>query len=241
MRQRKLPLETFTVMIRRTSSSASTPEPSSIPQSARPYHHGALPEALLQAAETVLIRDGLKGLSLRAIAREAGVSHTAPQHHFGDLAGVLSELVAIGHTRLARAMANQAKGKREGRPKRKAIGHGYIDFAMANQELFKLMSRNELLDATRPSLIEARRASALAMAGVFQIDTPDTSEAAIPLAGIAADQAVVLTAAWGFVHGLAMLLVDNRLNSIAQGATSIADARALVTAAIDRIKLVPEM
>jgi AcrR family transcriptional regulator len=234
-------LETFKAMIRRTSRRASTSELPSIPQSARPYHHGALPEALLQAAETVLIRDGLKGLSLRAIAREAGVSHTAPQHHFGDLAGVLSELVASGHTRLAQAMADQAKGKRAGRPKRKAIGHGYIEFAMANQELFKLMSRNELLDATRPSLIEARRASALAMAGAFQIDTPDTSEAAIPLAGIAADQAVVLTAAWGFVHGLAMLLVDNRLNTIAQGATSIADARALVTAAIDRIKLVPEM
>src|SRR5262245_7555964 len=57
---------------------------------AAPYHHGALREALLKAAETVLRRDGLAGLTLRAVAREAGVSHAAPTHHFGDLTGLLS-------------------------------------------------------------------------------------------------------------------------------------------------------
>src|SRR5438309_12043484 len=61
-----------------------------------PYHHGALRDALLQAAERVLERDGLAGLTLRAVAREAGVSHAAPTHHFGDLAGLVSELAAIG-------------------------------------------------------------------------------------------------------------------------------------------------
>ena len=62
-----------------------------------PYHHGALRDALLQAAERVLERDGLAGLTLRAVAREAGVSHAAPTHHFGDLTGLLSELAAIGY------------------------------------------------------------------------------------------------------------------------------------------------
>src|SRR6202140_4330976 len=61
-----------------------------------PYHHGALHEALLKAAERVLERDGLAGLTLRAVAREAGVSHAAPTHHFGDLTGLVSELAAIG-------------------------------------------------------------------------------------------------------------------------------------------------
>ncbi|MDP1883319.1 MAG: TetR family transcriptional regulator, partial [Bradyrhizobium sp.] len=63
---------------------------------AAPYHHGALRDALLTAAETVLERDGLGGLTLRAVAREAGVSHAAPTHHFGDLTGLVSELAAIG-------------------------------------------------------------------------------------------------------------------------------------------------
>src|SRR5690242_3920257 len=70
-----------------------------------PYHHGALRDALLQAAEKVLERDGLPGLTLRAVAREAGVSHAAPTHHFGDLTGLLSELAAIGFRQFNAAMA----------------------------------------------------------------------------------------------------------------------------------------
>src|SRR5438132_5555191 len=70
-----------------------------------PYHHGDLHEALLKAAERVLERDGLAGLTLRAVAREAGVSHAAPTHHFGDLTGLLSELAAIGFRQFGQAMA----------------------------------------------------------------------------------------------------------------------------------------
>ena len=54
----------------------------------RPYHHGALRAALLDAAEAILDRDGIAALTLRAVAREAGVTHTAPRHHFGDLTGL---------------------------------------------------------------------------------------------------------------------------------------------------------
>src|SRR5258707_1261463 len=97
------------------------------PARSRPYHHGSLPDALLQAAEIVLRRDGLRGLTLRAIAREAGVSHTAPKHHFGDMAGVLSELAATGHRRLAAEMAGHARGQEAGRPRRHATAPGYID------------------------------------------------------------------------------------------------------------------
>src|SRR6266568_6229969 len=70
-----------------------------------PYHHGALRDALLKAAETVLERDGLAGLTLRAVAREAGVSHAAPTHHFADLTGLVSELAAIGFRQFNVAMA----------------------------------------------------------------------------------------------------------------------------------------
>src|SRR6202162_2025823 len=68
-------------------------------------NHGALRDALLQAAERVLERDGLGGLTLRAVAREAGVSHAAPTHHFGDLTGLVSELAAIGFRQFNVAMA----------------------------------------------------------------------------------------------------------------------------------------
>jgi AcrR family transcriptional regulator len=70
---------------------------------ASPYHHGSLPKALLQAAECILERDGIQGLTLRAAAREAGVSHAALKNHFNDLTGLLSELAAVGFARF-RAM-----------------------------------------------------------------------------------------------------------------------------------------
>jgi AcrR family transcriptional regulator len=203
---------------------------------ARPYHHGSLPEALLLAAETVLQRDGLRGLTLRAIAREAGVSHTAPQHHFGDTAGVLSELAATGHTRLAETMSEHIRGLRSTKSKRKAIAHAYIEFAVEHPDLFRLMSRNELLDPDRPSLREARQVSARALASVFGAQAQLHQDGYL-FDGIDAAQAVAITAGWGYVHGLASLLVDRRLERIASATGHFADARALVDAAIDRMQL----
>lgn len=59
-----------------------------------PYHHGALRDALLAAAESVLNESGLEGFTLRECARRAGVSHGAPAHHFGDARGLLSAFAA---------------------------------------------------------------------------------------------------------------------------------------------------
>src|ERR1700729_4167601 len=89
----------------RTSRNSSTARPIGGGKDA-PYHHGALRDALLEAAERVLEREGLSGLTLRAVAREAGVSHAAPTHHFGDLTGLVSELAAIGFRQFNTAMAS---------------------------------------------------------------------------------------------------------------------------------------
>src|SRR3954471_6921119 len=92
---------------RKAAKAAASRRPSAKrrPAEEAPYHHGALHDALLKAAQKVLERDGLPGLTLRAVAREAGVSHAAPTHHFGDLTGLLSELAAIGYRRFGAAMA----------------------------------------------------------------------------------------------------------------------------------------
>lgn len=205
----------------------------------KPYHHGALPHALLAAAEVVLRRDGIGGLTLRAIAREAGVSHTAPQHHFGDTAGVLSELAASGHRRLAASMAEQADGIEAGQARRKAIARGYVSFAVANPDLLHLMSRNEMLDATRPALVQARQASARALAGVVSAPTEGAEEEKSSFARTTAAQAIAMTAAWAYVHGLALLLIDGRLNALAASADGIRSAEDLVEAAIEHVQIVP--
>ena len=207
---------------------AKTPE--NVPH---PYHHGSLPEALLHAAETVLRRDGLRGLTLRAIAREAGVSHTAPQHHFGDTAGVLAELAASGHRRLAQSMQQRAATLEPGADRGRAIARGYVDFAVANPDLFRLMSRNELLDTERPSLVQARRMSAAGLADVFE-SVPDIAPGSNSAFGaMGTEQAIAMASAWAHVHGLASLLIDNRLNTLAAAPGTLRTPRDLVDAVID--------
>jgi len=201
----------------------------------RPYHHGSLPQALLQAAEVVLVRDGLPGLTLRAIAREAGVSHTAPRHHFQDLVGVCSELAAVGYRRLAATMAEHAARERRPSWRRRAVGRGYVVFAADNPGLFRLMSRVELLDLARPALVDAIRLATRQLAAVYgrRVAADD------PLAGTTGEQAIAMTATWGYVHGLAMLLLEQRLGVLARASGVFADARALVLATIDRTQLRP--
>src|SRR6516165_5044320 len=103
-----------------------------------PYHHGSLREAMLRAAESILERDGIRGLTLRAAAREAGVSHAAPKNHFGDVMGLLSDLAAVGFARF-RAVMEAHISKSDPAPARlEAIGRGYVTFARTHPDLFLL-------------------------------------------------------------------------------------------------------
>ncbi len=219
-----------------TEKTASRKTAKKTAEAARPYHHGSLPHALLDAAEAVLRRDGIGALTLRAIAREAGVSHTAPQHHFGNTAGVLSELAALGNLRLAATMAEKAEGARGTNVRRKAMARGYVAFALKNPDLMRFMSRNEMLDSDRPALIESRRIAGRALAGVFG----DASEAP-PGKGtfgcMPAAQAVTMTVSWAFVHGLVMLLIDGCLKSLAASAEGVRSAEDLVDAAIEHAQI----
>src|SRR5262245_26184666 len=124
---------------------------------AAPYHHGSLREAMLRAAETILERDGIGGLTLRAAAREAGVSHAAPKNHFGDVMGLLSDLAAVGFARFRAAM--EAHISKRAPARLEAIGRGYVTFARTHPDLFLLMFRSERLDFTRPALQSAADAA----------------------------------------------------------------------------------
>ena len=79
-----------------TGPEASRPDDVRPGSAERPYHHGNLRAALLEAAEAELEAMGIERFSLRAVAKRAGVSHAAPAHHFGDATGLLTALAAIG-------------------------------------------------------------------------------------------------------------------------------------------------
>jgi AcrR family transcriptional regulator len=191
-----------------------------------PYHHGALRDALLEAAETVLERDGLQGLTLRAVARQAGVSHAAPTHHFGDLTGLLSELAAIGFRQFNAAMV--AAGATGDTPLEKAMarGAGYVGYARAHPGMYMLMFRNERLDMTRPALRDAADASFAGLAGVVAARRNEQ----ITGAALSLDQAADITRVWSLVHGFTMLLLDGRLTDILRRLPDGTDAETLLGA-----------
>ena len=191
-----------------------------------PYHHGDLHEALLKAAVQVLERDGLPGLTLRAVAREANVSHAAPTHHFGDLTGLLSELAAIGFRQFGAAMAT-ARASAASLPERgTASAKAYVAYAQEHPGMYGLMFRSERLDYSRPSLHEASEASFAGLArGVGASRQEQISEESLSL-----DQAAAIARAWSLVHGFTMLLLDGRLTRILDLSPEGTTAEMLLTA-----------
>lgn len=177
----------------------------------QPYHHGDLHGALLKAAKRVAEREGINGLTLRAVAREAGVSHAAPAHHFGDVSGLLSELAAIGFSRFsdaldagARAAGSSPDAQAEGR------ANAYVAFAQENPCMFQLMFRAERLDHGRPALHEAREKAFAKLAAIVSARRhEDISTDHLTLA-----QAADIARIWSMVHGFAMLHLDGRLRHI---------------------------
>ncbi len=180
----------------------------------RAYHHGDLHEALLLAAKRVADREGLAGLTLRAVAREAGVSHAAPAHHFGDITGLLSELAAIGFQQFRAAMGEAAeKAKTAGTSEGEARAKAYVGFARDNPCMFQLMFRAEKLDYQRPMLHEA---SVQAFENLARAVGAKRQEEVSPT-HLTLAQAAEIARLWSMVHGFALLYLDGRLHNIMAG------------------------
>jgi AcrR family transcriptional regulator len=208
------------------TAASRRPGPKGKPVEEARYHHGALHEALLKAAEKVLERDGLQGLTLRAVAREAGVSHAAPTHHFGDLTGLVSELAAIGFRKFNAAMAAADSSGPSPLDKAMAKAKAYVAYARAHPGMYGLMFRTERLDMTRPSLHEAAHAAFAGLAGSIGASRHEqiTAEA------LSLDQAAAIARAWSLVHGFTMLLLDGRLTDILHRLPDGTDAETLLDA-----------
>ena len=193
----------------RQAPTADIPSVAPAVEAVAKYHHGSLRPALLDAAETILKRDGIQALTLRAAAREAGVSHAAPKNHFGDLRGLLSELAAVGFARLGAAMLAGIDASGDVSKRMDAIGRGYIGFALANPELFALMFRAERLDFERPALRDASAAGFGVLSGLVGERRQESVGA-----GLTLQQAANIVTLWSLVHGFVMLLLDGRLRPI---------------------------
>lgn len=176
----------------------------------QPYHHGDLHEALLQAAKRVAEREGLSGLTLRGVAREAGVSHAAPAHHFGDVTGLLSELAAIGFKKFSASLDEAASTATSQDSAAERRANAYVAYARENPCMFQLMFRAERLDHTRPALQQSAEHAFTKLAGIV---AERRHEEVLPN-HLTLSQAAEIARIWSMVHGFAMLHLDGRLKHI---------------------------
>jgi AcrR family transcriptional regulator len=169
----------------------------------KPYHHGDLRAALIEAGLAMLAERDVEGLSLREMARTVGVSATAVYRHFPDKTALMSALAHEGLDRLAAAQHAASDEVGGGRAGFAATGRAYVRFALANPALFRLIFASSAL-AHSSGEAEALRFL--------------RANAAANLGGGADKGSVDVEAlqAWALVHGLAMLMLDGQVPDSAQ-------------------------
>jgi AcrR family transcriptional regulator len=170
-----------------------------MPKPNAPYHHGDLRAACLRAARELLEENGSAGLSLRAVARRAGVSPNAPYRHYADRDALVSAVAADGYRELAGHLA--AAHPSPSTPDDLAsVAVAYVQFALQHPALFRVM----FVEPCDPGSAERVDATAVISAYVTSL-----VQHAFP--GAASD--ALSTAVWALVHGLAFLHLDGKLDT----------------------------
>lgn len=161
----------------------------------RPYHHGSLRRVLLDTAIEAIQEGGPAGLSLRELARRAGVSHAALTHHFADKAGLLTALAEEGNTLLADELAAERERSRDF----VELGVAYVRFALGHRAHFEVMNRPDLFNRDDSALVAAQARAEAAL-----------HEGLADLAGgrLGKDVRLAALAAWSLVHGFAALWLN---------------------------------
>jgi AcrR family transcriptional regulator len=186
------------------------------------YHHGDLRAACVRAAMELLEESGETALSLRAVARRAGVSPAAPYRHYADREALVSAVAAVGYRELAERLA--AAHASPSTPEQIAsVAVAYVQFALERPALFRIMF-GEPCDRDNDERVAAADAVSLYVRQNVERTFPN------------ADAQALATAIWALVHGLAFLHLDGKLD--ASDPSVVANR---VTAAIQALLTVSEL
>ena len=182
-----------------------------------------LREKVIKAAVKYVADNGPDGLSFRQIAADAGVSHQAPYHHFGDRSAIFGEIALEGFRKFAAVMGAPARAD-EDTENCVRLCERYVDFAIANKGHFRVMFRADLCQMHESP--ETQKAADDAFATLLEAVSEMVGDSA------SIDEIrVQATAMWSLAHGLATLIIDGPLeNKIGK----VSDRRALVRSVAQR-------
>jgi AcrR family transcriptional regulator len=169
------------------------------------YHHGDLRAVILAEAAVLVAERGADGISLRELARAAGVSHAAPAHHFTDRRGLFTALAAEGFRLLAGALA-------DARPEFIDAAKAYVRFALDHPGHYAVMFDRSLYDDTDPGLVEAEGAAG---------EELNRGVSTLTDAKAAADPEGAALAAWSLVHGFALLWLNGAIDTTGDPMVSV--------------------
>jgi len=189
----------------------------------RPYHHGNLRQALIDAALELIEERGVPALTLREVARRVGVTHAAPQRHFADRAALVAAVAEQGFHGLGAHVAAARASGRTPAQRLRALGVAYVEYALAHPAHLRVMFSPEVADKSRHAELAA---AAQAVHGALVEEIADGQRQGSVARG---DPDELSFAAWSMVHGCAVLLVDGQ----AMGRSKAA----LIDAVVDRLQL----
>ncbi|MFE7775106.1 TetR/AcrR family transcriptional regulator [Streptomyces sp. NPDC057445] len=190
-------------------------------------HEAGLRARLIEAGVELVSSEGVHALSLREIARRAGVSHGAPRRYFPTHLELLSAIARQGFTELTdRAARTIGDGRADPRSQLTALGRAYLDYALTNRGMFELMFRHDLLESNHLGL----RETSLPLFGVLvDLVARARSQHGASASDSAATPSVVAAALWANLHGIAQLWLWGSLPLVA----GLDDSEPLLLAALD--------
>jgi AcrR family transcriptional regulator len=177
------------------------------PRRPKRYHHGDLPQALLDAALHIVETQGTEALTLRAAARAAGVSQAAPYRHFANKEAILAAVAEEGFRSLMAAIRHASASGEGPLGRLRGVGIGYVTFATKHPSHFRVMFGREMADRrASPNLRRlATETFNMVVDAISDCQRSGLARAEEPAADLA------LTA-WSSVHGLSALLVEGVLD-----------------------------
>lgn len=171
------------------------------------YHHGNLKNTLIQVGIKILAEEGIGALSLRKVAKNAGVSHAAPYAHFKDKRALIAAMATEGHTRIYEKNSEIIEVFAD-MPLQQLVktACAYLDFGMDNPDLFRI-TFSGVVERERdyPALVEITQknfeilreiALRCQAEGIFDADDAD----------------LLAVSLWGTVHGLVSLILQGQIS-----------------------------